>query len=97
MYTNHIIAKKPAAPLTYSASNTYEQRDRISCIWPGCLDVPAAIKRWCRAHEIMIDLDSYMRVRFRGRRADILTLIATHIAPNNSELTSRIVSTITEA
>lgn len=96
MFTNPCI-KKPAMTLKYSQSNQYEPRNRISCVWPGALDVPASIKRWCRAHEILIDLDAYMRVRFRGRKQDILVLIANHIADNNPELAGRIVATITEA
>lgn len=97
MFTTTMTQKKPAMSLTYSRSNHYETRNRISCIWPGALDVPMPIKRWCRAHEILIDLDAYMRVRFRGRRQDILTLIANHIAVNNPDLATRIAATITEA
>lgn len=43
------------------------------------------------------DLDAYMRVRFKGRRADILNLVIKHLAPNNPEMAVRILSTITEA
>lgn len=69
---------------------------RISCVWPGALEVPANVKRFCRACEIITDLDAYMRVRFKGRRSDILALI-TVIAPDNPDLATRIASTILEA
>ncbi|QYW03594.1 hypothetical protein pEaSNUABM34_00292 [Erwinia phage pEa_SNUABM_34] len=69
---------------------------RISCVWPGALDVPANIKRFCRACEIITDLDPCMRLRFKGRRSDVLALI-TKIAPDNPDLAARIAGTITEA
>lgn len=97
MFTTTLSTRKPAINMSYSSGNAYAPRNRISCIWPGALDVPAPIKRWCRAHEILIDLDAYMRVRFRGRRQDILLLVADQLAPNKPELAARILATITEA
>ncbi|UAW96782.1 hypothetical protein pEaSNUABM22_00295 [Erwinia phage pEa_SNUABM_22] len=97
--TTTIVKKSGAANVTnHSFGITgITPTNRISCIWPGALEVPADIKRWCRANEIINDLDAYMRVRFKGRRADILNLVARHLAPNNPELAVRILATITEA
>ena len=100
MFTTTTIATKAHA--VQSANHSFgitgiTPTNRISCIWPGALEVPANIKRWCRVNEITNDLDAYMRVRFKGRRADILNLVTKHLAPNNPELAVRILATITEA
>ncbi|AWY08555.1 hypothetical protein HOT49_gp296 [Erwinia phage vB_EamM_Alexandra] len=100
MFTTTTIAKKASS--IQSANRAFgisgvTPSNRISCIWPGALDIPADIKRWCRANEITNDLDAYMRVRFKGRRADILNLVARHLAPNNPDMAVRILATITEA
>ncbi|QZE57501.1 hypothetical protein MPK71_gp292 [Erwinia phage pEa_SNUABM_1] len=100
MMSTTTIATK--ASVTPSAKHSFgitgiTPTNRISCVWPGALEVPAHIKRWCRANEILTDLDAYMRVRFKGRRADILNLVAKHLAPDNQELAVRILATITEA
>lgn len=100
MFNTTTIAKKTtASPSTsYSFGITgITPTNRIACVWPGALEVPAPIKRWCRANEILTDLDAYMRVRFKGRRADILNLVTKHLAPNNPEMAVRILATITEA
>ena len=100
MFTTTTIATK--VPAAQSTNHSFgitgiTPTNRISCIWPGALEVPANIKRWCRVNEITNDLDAYMRVRFKGRRADILNLVTKHLAPNDPELAVRILSTITEA
>lgn len=100
MFNTTTIAKKTS--VSHATNHSFgitgiTPTNRISCVWPGALEVPAHIKRWCRANEIMNDLDAYMRVRFKGRRADILNLVANHLAPNNPELAVRILATITEA
>lgn len=100
MFTTTTIAKKTDVLRATNHSfgiTGITPTNRISCVWPGALEVPAHIKRWCRANEILTDLDAYMRVRFKGRRADILNLVAKHLAPDNPELAVRILSTITEA
>ncbi|UAW53401.1 hypothetical protein pEaSNUABM30_00283 [Erwinia phage pEa_SNUABM_30] len=100
MFNTTTIATKASIAPTVKHSFGIEgiaPTNRISCVWPGALEVPLHIKRWCRANEIMNDLDAYMRVRFKGRRADILNLVAVHLAPNNPELAVRILATITEA
>lgn len=100
MFATTSITKKASS--THAVKHSFgitgiTPTNRISCIWPGALDIPADIKRWCRANEITNDLDAYMRVRFKGRRADILNLVAHHLAPNNPEMAVRILATITEA
>lgn len=100
MFNTTTIAKKTSVSPSTNHSfgiTGITPTNRISCVWPGALEVPAHIKRWCRANEILTDLDAYMRVRFKGRRADILNLVAKHLAPNNPELAVRILATITEA
>lgn len=100
MFTTTTIVKKAniVQPTNHSFGITgIAPSNRISCVWPGALDIPADIKRWCRVNEITNDLDAYMRVRFKGRRADILNLVTKHLAPNNPEMAVRILATITEA
>lgn len=100
MFTTTTIAKRVSFAQTTNHSfgiSGIAPSNRISCVWPGALEVPADIKRWCRVNEITNDLDAYMRVRFKGRRADILNLVAKHLAPNDPEKAVRILATITEA
>ncbi len=101
MFTSTYNTPSKPRPITTTEINNERLQiaptNRIACIWPGALDVAPEIKRWCRMREIMIDLDPYMRVRFRGSRRDIMNFIATHIAPKGMELAERVLNSICEA
>lgn len=81
MFVSQLNSRGFTMPISESAPKPTARHNMTIAV--NMLDVPADLRKFCRANGIVMGMDAFMRHTFIGSKALIEELIVKHLAPTS--------------